>query len=230
MLVFNATVHPAGTKRSTPHPLPIGPTTITSVQGSTNASGSARAATYTGTFTFTDEMSEELEASSCPFNGVLIAGRKALGTAAIKAFAVLSWKQQIAALRAMKAQLPQAEQAAELWSALLSDTERNIFLMYLSQERALNSVMQINYTLTPTGNTKQEDLPFSRQTCTWSVCMFRSALTGSLCRLYDLAMAQGAVNGQNMTTAPVAWAYVIEQVFKQQVRTMLASIRLHAAA
>lgn len=208
----------AGTKRSTPHPLPVGgPVTISTVEGSANATGSAKAATYMGTFTFTDELSEEKEATTCPFSSLLNAGRKALGTEGVKAFAQLSWKQQIATLRAMQDQLPVAEQAAQLWSSLLSETERQIFLTYMSEERALNSVMQINYTLTPTGSTRQEELPFSRQTCTWFVCMFRSALTGGLCRLYDRAMSQGAATGQNLTTPPIAWAYVIEQTFKQQV-------------
>jgi hypothetical protein len=193
----------AGASRPSTHPLPLGPTTIATINDNSK---------YTGSFTFNDYVSEEVEAMICPGNGMLTAGRNALGVAAIKLFAKMSPKQQVAALRAAAAQIPDLLPGTDLgalWDEF-DGIDRKIILLYLTEERPMHTIMQINYTLTPTGNTRKEELPFSRQTCSWSLCWQRAALAGIQCRLYDM------YSTQNSTYAAV-WAQVIEQTFKQQV-------------
>jgi hypothetical protein len=194
----------ADVPRPTAHPLPVGQTRVAVVDDGVG---------YTGTFTFTDLLSEEVEAQSCPFNAMLHAARKALGPDGIKAFAELPIDKQLEALRASRLKPQGNMDLAASWDAL-ADIDRKIILIYLAQDRPLHTIMQVNYTLTPTGSTRQEDLPFSRQTCSWSLCMQRVNNAGVQCRLWDM-FAPGLDAG-NATWAST-WGQMIEQLYKQQV-------------
>lgn len=194
----------ADVPRPTAHPLPVGQTRVAVVDDEVG---------YTGEFTFTDLLSEEVEAQSCPYNAMLNAVRKALGPDGIKAFAQLPLDKQLEALRDYRPK-PHGDRDLALFYSQLADIDRKIFTTYLAEDRPLHTIMQVNYTLTPIGSTRQEDLPFSRQTCSWSVCMQRVSLAGVQCRLWD--MFAPALDAGNATWAST-WAQMIEQLFKQQV-------------